>query len=120
MFFLTRDILKDLIDKFYLRNKIIALPWHNSINYRAKLNLFHFEIYIIVQVSDIHYFEKENILAMELYDASTNDANCSTTLDESMWDLVDRKHLPLHLQKKKENKTAAILKIGSVLMLKEY
>ncbi len=117
MFYLSKDVLKEIINRFYASKKVFALPWYSGRD-EAKLNLFHLEIFISVQVSDIHFFSEENVLAMELYDGSNLDANYSVTLDEKMWYLVDRVFMPLHFME--ENNSGSVLKVGSILLLKEY
>ena len=76
MFFLTKTILRKIIERKNLNGDAIEQPFNLEV--KPVMNLLRNTI--IVQISSICFFPVENILAIELYDGSKE--NCSAyTID---------------------------------------
>ena len=75
----------------------------------------------IVIVSNIFYFDKENVLAVELYDYVSN---YPFVLDKSKWSLVDKIYFSNDsndsIKVKSTSLSNEMFKEGSVIILKEY
>jgi hypothetical protein len=118
MFFLTPNILKKILSRDFLFDKSLALPYKLD----TKLSLYDIDNLIILLVTDITYFETENIIGIELYDGThVNDQNWCTgaNLDEKKWHMVDRAYTK-NIYLDDGVSIEQFLTVGSVIILKEY
>jgi hypothetical protein len=124
MFFLSYGILKKINSRDLKIEKQSSV---GDISIISTESFFDQDNIIIVQVSDIYYFEEYNVLGIELYDGSYDDFNYSAQLDKKMWKYVDSKYFPIDNSIDSFFESNSIhpnnftkLKIGSVLIIKKY
>lgn len=118
MFFLTKNSLKQILHRNLFNLKAIELPYltHSL----KEMQLIRSHKTIIVQISNISYFEKEDILAVELYDGSNVDCNCSAFIDKTKWEWIDQKFFLFKVPITQKKCSHRLLTIGSVIIIKEY
>jgi hypothetical protein len=112
MFFISSGIMGLLYNRLITRNRSIQL---SNVANVLKMNLLCSENLIIVLVSNLTYFPKENILGIELYD---NVNNYPFILDKSKWSLVE--NFQIENEKNEIFGSKSLIKEGSVLILKEF
>ena len=90
MFFSTKDSLKKIVSRTLFNFEAIELPYFTHT--LKEMQLIRSHKTIIVHISDISYFEEEDILAVELYDGLYGDCYCSAFIDKTKWDWIDQKY----------------------------
>ena len=123
MFHLTSGIIDQLINRQVLlgKSKEIHLPFKTkNAKENDKMNLLYCGHLILLQISDIYFFEKENVLGVELYDAAVKQYNYTAFIDTTKWHIIDRKYFPLKVNDKLPFNLNKKLTKGSVIVLKEY
>jgi hypothetical protein len=124
-FFLTKNILNKIIN----RNVLFERPLILNYNYGKAENVFDPEYPVILLIRDIIYFEKENILGIEIFDGCEVMDDfwwTGASLAKSKWYSVHRSFTnnipgfsnPLSLHYNCQNKHH--LTIGSVIILTNY
>ena len=123
MFFLSKGVLKKLINRQPFNDKIFLGDSY------VTMNLLKQSTYVILQISDIYFFQEENVVGIELFDGSETDYNYTAHLDPKLWDVIDKKYIETKSTSKYYDETqlsdnASIsyksLLIGSVILVKEY
>lgn len=118
MFFSTKDSLKKIVSRTLFNFEAIELPYFTHT--LKEMQLIRSHKTIIVHISDISYFEEEDILAVELYDGLYGDCYCSAFIDKTKWDWIDQKYFVCKVQKTEKKCSHRFLTIGSVIIIKEY
>ena len=119
MFFLTNGILNKIVSRTVLMpDKPIELP--EKLQKLKEMQLLRSNKTIIVQISDITYFEKEEVLCIELYDGSKENQNCAAFLDKNKWSWVDSTFFNFNSKENISECPHRKLTLGSIIILKEY
>jgi hypothetical protein len=105
MFFLTKGFLK----KAYERGSILNNPLTYSPTSSSLIKLRSYECPILVRVDSVNYFNRNNIIFLNLYDGETS---LEVNFDISLWKLLASS------DKKDENERK--IDKGSVIIIYEY
>ena len=129
MFNLSKGILRQIIERKSVNGQARSITFSNTTESKSLLNLSSNSKPVIVEITDMSYFEDEKIVGINMFDGETT---VNAVLDTNKWldlddEFIKKNQIDLTIQHQKmcdhtENKLSNSIKfsIGTIILMLQY